>query len=64
MRHRLHQDQADGAAHADDEHLSYIERNTKHQPNRLDAFALGPTGIYSSEDASFDLAGNWCQSSR
>ncbi len=34
--------------------IGYIERNTKHQPNRLDAFALGLTGIYSSEDASFD----------
>src|SRR5262245_13797099 len=34
--------------------VGYIERNTKHQPNRLDAFALGLTGIFSSEDASFD----------
>ena len=32
----------------------YIARNTKHQPNRLDAFALGVTAIYSSEDASFN----------
>ena len=34
--------------------IGYVERNTKHQPNRLDAFALGLTAIYSSEDASFD----------
>jgi len=34
--------------------VGYVGRNTKHQPNRLDAFALGLTGIYSSEDASFD----------
>jgi outer membrane receptor protein involved in Fe transport len=34
--------------------VGYVERNIKHQPNRLDAFALGLTGIYSSEDASFD----------
>src|SRR5882762_6648667 len=32
----------------------YVERNTKHQPNRLDAFALGATGIFSAEDASFN----------
>jgi hypothetical protein len=34
--------------------IGYVARNAKHQPNRLDAFALGLTGIYSSEDASFD----------
>jgi outer membrane receptor protein involved in Fe transport len=34
--------------------IGYVQRNTKHQPNRLDAFALGATGIFSSEDASFD----------
>src|SRR6267143_1945652 len=34
--------------------IGYVERNTKHQPNRLDAFALGLTGIDSSEDSSFD----------
>ena len=34
--------------------VGYVERNTKHQPNRLDAFALGLTGIFTSEDASFD----------
>src|SRR5438128_6306240 len=34
--------------------IGYVQRNTKHQPNRLDAFALGVTGIYSSEDASFN----------
>src|SRR5712691_12017573 len=32
----------------------YVARNTKHQPNRLDAFALGVTGIYSSQNASLD----------
>jgi outer membrane receptor protein involved in Fe transport len=34
--------------------IGYVARNAKHQPNRLDAFALGLTGIYSSEDASFN----------
>jgi outer membrane receptor protein involved in Fe transport len=34
--------------------IGYAQRNTKHQPNRLDAFALGLTGIYSAEDASFN----------
>jgi outer membrane receptor protein involved in Fe transport len=34
--------------------IGYVERNTKHQPNRLDAFALGLTGIYTSEAASFE----------
>jgi len=34
--------------------IGYVGRNAKHQPNRLDAFALGLTGIYSSEDASFN----------
>ena len=34
--------------------VGYVSRNAKHQPNRLDAFALGLTGIYASEDASFD----------
>jgi Carboxypeptidase regulatory-like domain/TonB dependent receptor len=34
--------------------IGYIERNVKHQPNRLDAFALGLTGIFSSESGSFD----------
>src|SRR5882762_4707033 len=34
--------------------VGYVARNAKHQPNRLDAFALGLTGIYASEDASFD----------
>jgi Carboxypeptidase regulatory-like domain/TonB dependent receptor len=34
--------------------IGYVVRNSKHQPNRLDAFALGLTGIYSSEDASFN----------
>ena len=34
--------------------VGYVARNGKHQPNRLDAFALGLTGIFSSEDASFN----------
>src|SRR5438876_655069 len=34
--------------------IGYVQRNTKHQPNRLDAFALGATGIFTSEDSSFD----------
>jgi outer membrane receptor protein involved in Fe transport len=34
--------------------VGYASRNSKHQPNRLDAFALGLTGIFSSEDASFN----------
>ena len=34
--------------------IGYVSRNGKHQPNRLDAFALGLTGLYSSEDASFN----------
>src|SRR5437762_3810072 len=34
--------------------VGYASRNSKHQPNRLDAFALGLTGIFSSEEASFN----------
>src|SRR5438093_9460123 len=34
--------------------VGYVSRNAKHQPNRLDAFALGLTGSYAAEDASFD----------
>ena len=34
--------------------IGYYEYNTKRQPNRLDAFALGLNAIYTSADASFD----------